>query len=68
MVNTIKLKTRMTEKEKSQTVIAAAIGIAQSTFNQKINNVRPMNLDEAERIQHELEIPDAEFCSYFFCG
>lgn len=67
MVNTVRIKSRMTELCLNQTVIAAQLGIAQSTFNQKINNSRPMMLAEAEKLQEILKISDDEFCNYFFC-
>lgn len=42
------------------------MNMAQSTFSQKINNVRSMDLVEAERLQQILGIPDNEFTAYFF--
>lgn len=46
--------------------IAKALGIQQSTASQKINNVRPMSLKEAEIMADILQIGDAEFSAYFF--
>ena len=66
MVNTNKIKGRMKEKEISQARAAEFIGIAQPTFNRKINNIRVINLNEAEKLCELLEIPDAEFTNYFF--
>lgn len=66
MVNTQKIKARIIEVGLNQTTVAAALEIAQSTLNQKINNARPMTLEEAERLQAILKIPDPEFCAYFF--
>ncbi len=66
MVNTTKIKARIIEVGLTQTAVAAALHIAQSTLNQKINNTRPMTLDEAEELQKILSIPDPEFCAYFF--
>lgn len=66
MVNTTKIKARIIEVGLTQTAVAGALHIAQSTLNQKINNVRPMTLDEAEAMQRFLSIPDADFCAYFF--
>ena len=68
VVNTKKIKARIKEIGSNQTLIATAMGIAQSTLNQKINNIRPMDLTEAEALQRELNIPDSEFHSYFFRG
>lgn len=66
MVNTPKIKGRITELSLSQNDVAKALGIAQSTLNQKINNIRPINLNEAEKIQKLLQVPDSEFTTYFF--
>ncbi|MCD8030387.1 MAG: helix-turn-helix domain-containing protein [Bacteroides sp.] len=56
----------MKELELTQTKVAADMNIAQPTLSQKINNARPMDLEEAEKLQIILEIPDNEFKSYFF--
>lgn len=56
----------MKEKMITQNDVAKTLGIAQPTANQKINNVRPMNLEEAEKLCELLEIPDFEFRTYFF--
>jgi transcriptional regulator with XRE-family HTH domain len=66
MVNTQKIKARMTELDLNQTEVAAQIGIAQSTFNQKINNSRPLFLEEVEKLQELLKIDNADFSDYFF--
>lgn len=66
MVNTQKIKARIVEVRSNQNECADAIHVAQSTFSQKINNARPMTLDEAEALADFLKIPDPEFCAYFF--
>lgn len=66
MVNTPKIKGRIVELSLSQGEIAKSIGIAQPTLNQKINNIRPFKLDEAEELQKILKIPDSDFAAYFF--
>ena len=66
MVNTNKLKGRIVELGFTQTDAAECLGIAQSTFNQKINNVRPMDLNEADKLAEWLKIPDTEYGTYFF--
>ena len=48
MVNTNKIKGRMKELELTQADVAHCLNIAQPTANQKINNVRPFDLDEAD--------------------
>lgn len=50
-----------------QSDIAKVLGIQQSTANQKLNNVRPLTLSEAGKLQDVLKIPDSEFANYFFC-
>lgn len=66
MINSDKLKGRMTEKRITQARLAEKLGIRACTINQKINNVRALNLDEAEKICEILEIPADEFGEYFF--
>lgn len=67
MVNTNKLKGRMAELQLTQKDIAIGLGLAQPTVNQKINNIRPMDLNEAEKLSEILKIPTSEFGVYFFC-
>ena len=52
---------RQTQKD-----VAEKIGVAQPTVNQKINNIRPMDLQEAEAIADLLKISPREFVEYFF--
>lgn len=66
MVNSKELKKRAKELGIRQREIAEALGIKQSTVNQKINNVRPMTLEEAEQIADLLRIDDDLFRTYFF--
>ena len=66
MINSQKLKERLKELGLSQSKLAAQLGLASSTMTQKINNVRSMSLDQAEKIAEVLQISDAEFCHYFF--
>ncbi len=66
MINTNKIKGRMAELQMTQKDIANSLGLAQSTVNQKINNVRPMDLDEAEKLSDLLHIQSKEFETYFF--
>ncbi len=56
----------MTEKRVTQAQLAEKLGIRTCTVNQKINNVRALNLDEAEKICEVLEIHANEFGEYFF--
>lgn len=66
MVNTNKIKGRMKELEITQADVAKCLGIAQPTANQKINNVRPFDLEEAEKLSSLLNIEMEEFGRYFF--
>lgn len=66
MVNAKKIKNRMTELGITQKDIANSLKIAQPTVNQKINNTRPMNLEEAEQIATILQINNIDFYAYFF--
>ncbi len=56
----------MAELQLTQKDVANSLGIAQPTANQKINNIRPMDLDEAEKLSILLKIPPEEFTKYFF--
>lgn len=66
MVNSRKIKGRLVELGLTQKDVAKKIGVAQPTLNQKINNIRPMDLREAEAIANLLEINPMEFTEYFF--
>lgn len=66
MLNTKKIKGRMVELGLLQKDIAAALNIAQTTVSQKINGVRPMTLQEAERMAKVLNIQNNQFGEYFF--
>lgn len=66
MINSKKIKERAKELGIRQSDIANALGIKQSTACQKINNVRPMSLNEAEIMAELLQIKNEEFGAYFF--
>lgn len=66
MPNADKLKQRMFDMGISQAELAAKIGIAAPTMCQKINNLRPFYLEEAEKVAAILEIKNEEFGAYFF--
>ena len=68
MINSGKIKGRMAEMGITQKDMAEYLGIAAPTVSQKVNNVRPMDLSEAEKIAEMLKIPDNEFGEYFFCN
>lgn len=66
MINSNKIKGRMVELGITQKDVAHELQIAPPTVSQKINNVRPMNLDEADKLARLLEIQTGEFGEYFF--
>jgi len=68
MPNTQLLKERMREKEITQKDVAEALGIAAPTVSQKINGVRPIDLDEARALAMLLGIESGEFGRYFFAS
>ena len=66
MVDTNAVILRMTEMGIKQRDVAQAWSCAQSTVSLKLNNKRPLMLDEARILQILLKISDEEFCSYFY--
>lgn len=65
MINTEKIKQRMSELGLTQNDIAECLGIARPTANQKINNVRKLEIDEAKKLSELLDIKDSEIWDYF---
>ena len=68
MPNSQLIKERMHERGVAQKDVAAALGIAAPTVSQKINGIRPMDLDEARMIADMLGIESGEFGRYFFAS
>ena len=66
LLNIDKVRGRMAELRLTQKDVANALGIALPTASQKLNRVRPMDLDEAEKLAELLRIDDAQFGEYFF--
>lgn len=66
VINTKKLKGRMSEMGFTQKDIAEYLGITAVTVSLKINNVRPMYVEEAEKIAKILKISGEDFGKYFF--
>lgn len=66
MLNISKVRGRMAELSITQKDVAKALGIADSTASQKLNRVRPMDLDEAEKLAKLLCLEDSQFGEYFF--
>lgn len=66
MVNSAAIHDRLRTLGLKQKDVADATGLRQSTVSQKINNIRPMLLSEAETIANLLKIGDEDFRFYFF--
>ena len=66
MLNENKIRGRMAELKINQKDVADALGLSQATVSQKLNRVRPMDLDEAEKLALLLGISDEDFGLYFF--
>lgn len=66
LVNTKKIKGRLAELGLTQKDVAKALNIAQPTANQKINNIRSMDLLEAEQLSNLLKLDPQDFQVYFF--
>lgn len=66
MLNVIKIRGRMAELNITQKDVATELNIAQSTASQKLNRIRPMDLDEAEILARLLKLEDSQFAEYFF--
>lgn len=66
MINGNKIKGRIVELGMNQGDVAEKMKLSQPTLSQKLNNIRPMDLDEAEKLSEILMIPAEKFCDYFF--
>lgn len=66
MLNVDKIRGRMSELRLTQKDVAEALGIAVPTASQKLNRVRPTDLDEAEKLAVLLGIDNEHFGEYFF--
>lgn len=66
MLNVDKVRGRLAELRLTQKDVAKALGIAPATASQKLNRVRPMDLDEAEKLASLLQLEDNQFGDYFF--
>lgn len=66
MINTAKLRGRIVEKGKTIQSLAPKIPCTPYTLGQKIANETPMQIEEANILAKELDIPDNEITEYFF--
>ncbi len=65
MIDTLKLKGRIVEKNKTIQKLAQKVGCTPYTLGQKIANEAPLDIEEAMIICQELDIKDEEFASFF---
>lgn len=68
MLNSKLIKQRMAQMGLTQKNLAEMLNLASPTVSQKINNSRPLTLQEAEKIAKILKIEDNLFGEYFFGG
>lgn len=68
MLNVELVKRRLDDLNLTQGDVAAALNVAKPTANQKLNRIRPLSLDEAERLARLLKITPEEFGKYFFAS
>lgn len=68
MINVLKLKARLKEKNLTQEDVSKLLGINPSTFNKKINDVEGeyLTIKETNLLKEILEIPLNELKEYFF--
>lgn len=68
MINTLKLKAKLKEKNMTQEELAAKIGINASTLNQKLNNIigETLTIEEATKMSAILDISKEERIQIFF--
>lgn len=68
MINTLKLKAKLKEKNMTQEELATKIGINASTLNQKINNTvgETLTIEEATKMSEILDISREERIDIFF--
>ena len=69
MINTLKLKAKLKEKNLTQEEVANRLGINPSTFNKKINNEigETLTIQEATNLKNILEITNKDMVDIFFC-
>lgn len=60
-----KIKGRMAELNIKQKDVARVWGCAEPTANQKLNGVRPMDLDEADSLAKLLRFTPLEYYQFF---
>jgi len=66
MVNTKKIKARLVELGTTIAHISGDMDMTPYTLGRKIGNQSDMTLNEANKLQKLLDIPDDDFNAYFF--
>ena len=66
MVNTKKIKARLVELGTTISHISGDMDMTPYTLGRKIGNQSDMTLNEANKLQKLLDIPDDDFNAYFF--
>ena len=68
MINILKLKARLKEKNLTQVELAQKMGIDPATLNKKLNSElgETLKVVEAQKMKEILEIPNSEVVEYFF--
>lgn len=66
MVNTQKIKGRITEKGLTIQKVAPKVNLSPYTLGKQINNRAPMNLRVADALKTALDIPNEQIDEYFF--
>lgn len=68
MINVLKIKGRIREKNFTQEYLASKLGMSPSTLNYKINNKNGgfLTIEEVDKLKNILEIPNNELSDYFF--
>lgn len=67
-MNSAKIKGRMVELGLQQKDIAIAWKCAVPTVSQKLNGIRPIDLEEAGILGRLLKLSKEEYYLYFFCN
>lgn len=70
MINTLKLKAKLKEKNLTQEEVAIKLGINPSTFNKKINNEvgETLTIQEATNLKEILGIANNDIIDIFFAN
>lgn len=65
-MNSRKIRGRMVELGLNQKDIGKVLNCAPPTVSQKLNGIRPIYLDEAEKLAVALKLSEKEYYEFFF--